>query len=141
MTRGKYLEFLPRALVDESDDLAVVILQKSGRLGLADDPREIRFLLNILKHLDQCVGDGHTGEALLTAVSAWLGMATKTGQQGEVEGKLIHQPVDVFATVASKHLDELRLFGTSFHAVRSEDLDGILHTVGLLRFRLGAIDT
>ena len=48
---------------------------------------------HLLHHLDQCVGDGHSGETLLAAVRAGSGMPTQAGQEGHVQIELVHQPV------------------------------------------------
>ena len=43
----------------------------------------------------KCICDGHAREALLATVGPWLGVATKTSNEGQVQIELVHKPVDI----------------------------------------------
>ena len=50
---------------------------------------------NLLHHLDQSIGDGHSRETLLATMGAGSRMTTETSQEGHVQVELVHQPVDL----------------------------------------------
>jgi len=71
-----FLEIHTSLLIDTTND-GVAVGQELVNPSLVDDPCLIRFLGNLLNHLDEGVGDGHAGEAFLAAVSAWRRVATE----------------------------------------------------------------
>mmetsp|Transcript_23586 Transcript_23586/g.48482 ORF Transcript_23586/g.48482 Transcript_23586/m.48482 type:complete len:215 (-) Transcript_23586:358-1002(-) len=50
-------------------------------LRLRDDASSVGLLSNLLQHLNQCIRDGHSWEALLAAVGSGCGVAAKTREQ------------------------------------------------------------
>mmetsp|Transcript_23600 Transcript_23600/g.48964 ORF Transcript_23600/g.48964 Transcript_23600/m.48964 type:complete len:246 (-) Transcript_23600:404-1141(-) len=50
-------------------------------LGLVDDSGQVAALRNLLHHLDQSIGDGHSRETLLATMSAGSRMTTETSQE------------------------------------------------------------
>eukprot|EP00438_Fugacium_kawagutii_P030997 Skav203573 [mRNA] locus=scaffold3576:299476:300856:- [translate_table: standard] len=96
-------EILALLLVDHATD-AIIFGQELLHLGLVDDSGQVTSLGDLLHHLDQGIGDGHSGETLLAAVGAGSGMTTQAGQEGHVKIELVHQPVHIRAAVSTEHL-------------------------------------
>mmetsp|Transcript_10244 Transcript_10244/g.19131 ORF Transcript_10244/g.19131 Transcript_10244/m.19131 type:complete len:229 (+) Transcript_10244:975-1661(+) len=137
---GTFLrEVLAFLFVAHTADSAVVH-QQLLHLGLVDDARQVRALRNLLHHLNQSIGNGHAWEALLATVGTRRRVAAQARQQGHVQVELVDKPVHVRAAVAAQHLDKFRLLGTALQRVRSEQVHGIIHLLGLLCHGLGTID-
>mmetsp|Transcript_51518 Transcript_51518/g.84392 ORF Transcript_51518/g.84392 Transcript_51518/m.84392 type:complete len:376 (-) Transcript_51518:12-1139(-) len=109
-------------------------------LGLVDDSRQVTALRNLLHHLDQSIGDGHSRETLLATMGAGSRMTTETSQEGHVQVELVHQPIDVRAAVSTEHLHQLRFLGSALQGIGSKELDGVLHLLHLLGLRLCPVD-
>mmetsp|Transcript_20168 Transcript_20168/g.41305 ORF Transcript_20168/g.41305 Transcript_20168/m.41305 type:complete len:231 (+) Transcript_20168:752-1444(+) len=62
--------------------------------SLVDDLRPVGGLGDLLEGLHERIGDCHPGEALLAAVRPGHGMPAKARHEGEVQLKLVDEPVD-----------------------------------------------
>mmetsp|Transcript_35759 Transcript_35759/g.77247 ORF Transcript_35759/g.77247 Transcript_35759/m.77247 type:complete len:277 (+) Transcript_35759:266-1096(+) len=136
---AKLLHHLSSLSVLTSHHIAAV-LEQFEDLSLRNDPGTVGLLRHLLQHLDQGIGDGHSRETLLATVGAGSGMSTQSGQQRHVKIELVHQPVHIRSTVATEHFHQLRLLGATLQGVGGEELDGVLHLLGLLRLRLSTVD-
>jgi hypothetical protein len=74
----------------------------------------------------------NTWEAPLAAVRALSRMTVQALEEGQVNVELVDQPIHGRAAVATEHLDQLRLFGTTLHHVIGKQLDGVVDALGLL---------
>ena len=73
-------------------------------LRLRHDASSVGLLSNLLQHLDQRKGDGHSGETFLAAVRAGLGVPAQARDKGEIEVELVHEPVNIRSAVGAQHL-------------------------------------
>ena len=93
-------------LVLDTDDRAA-LGEEFGDASFEDDLDTVRSrLCKVFKALELGIGDDHSRELGTAAVSAGLGVTTKTSDFGEVEGELVLEPVDGVAGLAGQDLDE-----------------------------------
>mmetsp|Transcript_108466 Transcript_108466/g.282956 ORF Transcript_108466/g.282956 Transcript_108466/m.282956 type:complete len:452 (-) Transcript_108466:70-1425(-) len=85
--------------------------------GFGDDAGTVRLLCNLLKHLDQGVGNGHAGKALRATVSARRRVATEARHKRQIQVELVDEPVHVRATVVAENLGELWALGPALESV------------------------
>mmetsp|Transcript_55 Transcript_55/g.154 ORF Transcript_55/g.154 Transcript_55/m.154 type:complete len:239 (-) Transcript_55:329-1045(-) len=78
--------------------------EKLVHLRLRHDASAVGLLSNLLEHLDQRIGDGHSWEALLAAMRAGLGVPSQACDEGEIEVELVHEPVNIRSAVGAQHL-------------------------------------
>ena len=98
------LQRLPALGVLDADNVALSVLDQLISTSLGDDLCDRRALGDLLHHLDERVGDGHTREALLTTVGTRGGVATETGNEREIEAEDVHQPIAVRTGVLGENL-------------------------------------
>jgi len=95
-------------LVFNTND-GVTFLQESGDTALSLQLDAVGVALGeSLVLLHQSVGDGHTGELLLTAVSSGSSVTSQTGNQREIKAEPLLQPLNSGGTVVGQNLDERR---------------------------------
>merc|ERR1719487_1569723 len=58
-------------------DYSAAVAKQLVHAGLGDDACTVCLLRNLLEHLDQCICDSHTREALLTTMCTWLRVAAE----------------------------------------------------------------
>src|SRR5687767_10443177 len=68
--------------------------------------RDERYRSDLLELLHQRIGDGHAWETLLATMCAWVGVATKTRHQRQIQAEAVDQPLDSRCTVANQHLGQ-----------------------------------
>jgi len=122
-------EGLAVVLVLGTDDSTGGVGDELGGAGAGDETGALGLLgSDLLVHLHQRVGDGHTGETLSTAVGAGERVATETGDEREVELELVNEPLDRGGGLAAHDLSEgvggAGLGGRD--SVGEEGLDGVL---------------
>merc|ERR1719487_2597136 len=103
------LELHTTLLVNDTSDCTRFVLEERVGLGLGDDSSLISLLCDLLDHLDQCIGDGHSWKALLSTMGARCRVTSQTGKQGKVQIEHIHEPIAVWTAVAAEYLHDLRL--------------------------------
>mmetsp|Transcript_17670 Transcript_17670/g.49404 ORF Transcript_17670/g.49404 Transcript_17670/m.49404 type:complete len:214 (+) Transcript_17670:1417-2058(+) len=142
---------LPLANVCAAGDAAVWALEELHHLSPGDDlgPLAIAFLLNILEALHEGVGDGEPREALLSAVSARLSVASQLADEAEVKTEALDKPVHGRAAVVGEDMGEGWGVGWgigaaeatgALHGVRLKDLRAVLDAQSHLGLGEGAID-
>lgn len=90
--------FLSILFVDNTDDVSFVVLQQLSNFSFVDLAGDLRlFFTDIFVFLHEGIGDGHSGESLLTSVGSGFGMASHSGQKTKVQIKSLHEPVDGMA--------------------------------------------
>ena len=92
----------------------------AAHLGAVNDAGTLRFgLANLLNLFHECVGDGHAGELLLSAVGAGVRVPSQTPQNGHVESKLVLEPVDAIGRIIRQHADQFgaRQMACTLHGV------------------------
>ena len=109
-------------------------------LRLRHDASSVGFLSNLLQHLDQRIGDGHSWEALLAAVRAGLGVPSQARDEGEIEVELVHEPVNIRSAVGTQHLGKLRLLRAALQRVGNEDFRCVRDGLSFLRLGPGTVD-
>mmetsp|Transcript_87362 Transcript_87362/g.157361 ORF Transcript_87362/g.157361 Transcript_87362/m.157361 type:complete len:247 (+) Transcript_87362:475-1215(+) len=138
--RSILLELLAFLYIRAAHASAGGVHEQFLNLGLVDDACKVGRLRDLLHHLDEGIGDGHSRKALLATVGSRSGVATETSKQGHVQVKLVHEPVHIPAAVAAQDFYQLRLLSTTLERVRCEECDGILGLQCLLRLGLGTVD-
>mmetsp|Transcript_51479 Transcript_51479/g.112858 ORF Transcript_51479/g.112858 Transcript_51479/m.112858 type:complete len:363 (+) Transcript_51479:193-1281(+) len=129
------------ALVFHTNDCAVVGNQVGGA-GLSDDLSHVStgVLLNLLNHLDQSIGDSHSRKTLFASVGPGCRVPAKSGNQGQVKRKGVHQPIHGRARFMNKYLGNLGLLGTTLQCVAQKEFVGIVDALGFLSLSRATID-
>mmetsp|Transcript_5944 Transcript_5944/g.24337 ORF Transcript_5944/g.24337 Transcript_5944/m.24337 type:complete len:324 (-) Transcript_5944:351-1322(-) len=80
----------------DADDAAGLVGEEPLRLRLGHDLGQVAVgvLHDLLERLHERVGDGESGEALLAAVRALVGVAAELREEREVEAELLDEPIN-----------------------------------------------
>jgi len=116
-------------LLEFNADDFLSILDELLHVGLDQDLGTLVVCArDVLEHLHQGVGDGHTGESFLSTVSTGERVSSELGDERKVEGEAVLEPFDGGGRVTGEDLDELgaeQVLGR-LSGIIVESLDGVL---------------